>query len=95
MELILRSAIIAILLAFVLAGCGGGAFSPGSPNVSINKNVIVNVGASACEEGERYCLCEAGDVTVFYSTESETGITSKIEQQLEDLLDATLKVTPR
>ena len=78
----------------ILPGCGG-AFAPGSPNVTINKNVIVTTGASSCEQGEQYCLCEAGDVTVFYSTKSETGITSKIEQQLEDLFDMTLKLAPR
>ena len=72
----------------ILSGCG--AFAPGSPNVAINKNVTVTINGPGCgAEEER--LCYAGDVFILYSTKSETGITSKIEQQLEDLLDATLK----
>ena len=75
----------------ILAGCG--AFSAGSPNVKLQKNVTVNVNAGDCAEEPCACPSGYGDVTVLYYTTSETGVTARIEQQLKDLLK--LKVTPR
>ncbi len=84
---------VGFLMPF-LAGCG--AMSPGSPQVTLNKSVNVYVGGSSeCreEKGATACQCEVGGIEINYTTNSETGITAKIEQQLADMLK--LKGTPR
>jgi len=85
-----------------LGGCGQGMMSPGSPNIHLNKNVYVIVDAMPQAEGGEYMdiddaagkkMCIGpGSIVINYTTKSEQGVTAKIEQQLKDLLDATLKI---
>jgi len=66
--------ILSWFLAVILAGCGG--INPGSPKISITKNVYI---------------IDSDNADIGYSTESSTSNIAEITQDLKDLIDLSLE----
>ena len=82
-------------LVFVGIGCAPVKSAPASPNIVINKNVIVGISDCTRESdntGPSLPCQGLSNIEVNYFTTSNTESDAEIEESFEDLVDSEIKL---